>query len=96
MKHGSPLGQCFDPITFECTDFQVLSQIIANLTRESLAEREAEMKILPWTQTEKDNALARCRIGLRACRVKKPMLCPNAVTDEDGHPLENEEESGTK
>ena len=24
------------------------------------------------------------------------MLCPHAVTDEDGHPLENEDESGTR
>ena len=66
-----PVGKCFDPISFECTDFQVLSQILANLTRENLAEREAEIKNLPWTQTEKDNALARRRIGHRAWRVKK-------------------------
>ena len=61
-----PVGKCFDSISFECTDFQELSQINANLTRESLAEREAELMYLPWTQTEKDNALAKCRIGLRA------------------------------
>ena len=91
-----PVGKCFDPISLECIDFQRLSQIIANLTRENLAEREAEITNLPWTQTEKDNALARCRIGLRAWRVKKPMLCLNAVTDEDGHPLENEDESGRR
>ena len=30
---------------------------------------------------------------LRAWRAKKPMLCPHAVTDEDCHPLENEDES---
>ena len=89
-----PVGNCFDPISLECTDSQELSQIIANRTRESLAEREAET-MNPWTQTEKDNALARCRIGLRAWRVKKPLLCLNAVT-EDGHPLENEDESGRR
>ena len=55
-----PLGNCFDPITFECNDFLKLSQIIANLTRENLTEREAEISNLPWTQTEKDKALARC------------------------------------
>ena len=43
---------------------------------------------------EKDNTLAKCRLGLRALRTKKPMLCLHAVTDEDGHPLENEDESG--
>ena len=66
-----PIANCFDPISFECFDFQRLSQIIANLTRENLAEREAEITNLPWTQTEKDNALARCRIGQRAWRTKK-------------------------
>ena len=33
-----------------------MSQIIANLTRENLAEGEAEIMNLPWTQTEKDAA----------------------------------------
>ena len=89
-----PGGKCFEPVSFECTDFQELSQIIANLNRESLAEREAEMRNFPWTQTEKDNALAKCRLGLRAWRVKKPMLFLHAVTDDDGHFLENEDESG--
>ena len=27
---------------------------------------------------------------------KKPVLCLNAVTDEGGHPLENEDESGRR
>ena len=47
-----PIEDCFDPTSFECVDFFGLSQIIANLTRESLAEREAEITNLPWTQTE--------------------------------------------
>ena len=33
-----PIGTCFEPISLECIDFQRLSQIIANLTRENLAE----------------------------------------------------------
>ena len=66
-----PVGKYFDPISLEFIDFQRLSQIIANLTRENLAEREAEITNLRWTHTEKDNALVRCRIGLRAWRVKK-------------------------
>ena len=49
------IGKCFDLFSFECINFQGLSQIIANLTRESLAELEAEIRNLPWTQTEKDN-----------------------------------------
>ena len=91
-----PVGKCFDPISLECIDFQSLSQIIANFTRENLAEREAEIMNLPWKQTEKDNASARCRIGHRAWRAKKTLLCLNAVTDEDGHPLENDDESGRR
>ena len=66
-----PIENCFEPSSFECVDFQKLSQIIANLTRENLAEREAEITNLPWTQTEKDNALARCRIGQRCLAEQK-------------------------
>ena len=65
-----PVGICFDQCSFECIDFQGLSQIIASLTRERIAEREAEIRSLPWTQTEKDNALAKCRLGLRSWRTK--------------------------
>ena len=90
------VGKCFDQCSFECTDFHGLTQIIASLTRERITEREAEIRNLRGTQTEKDNALAKCRLGLRAWRAKKPMLCLHAVTDEDGHPLENEDESGRR
>ena len=87
------VGKCFDQCSFECIDFHGLSQIIASSTRERIAEREAEICKITWTQTEKDHALAKCRLGLRAWRSKKPMLCLHAVTDKDGHPLENEDES---
>ena len=50
------LQQCFDVITFECVNFHGLSQIIASLTRENIAEREAAVHNLPWTQTEKEKA----------------------------------------
>ena len=53
-----PVGKCFDPNSFECTDFHGLSQTIASLTRERLAQREADIgnflldtdgkKITPW------------------------------------------------
>ena len=88
-EEWEPVRKCFDPIFFECIDFHGLSQTIASLTRENLAEREAEMGNLPWTQTEKDNALAKCRLGLRAWRAKKPMVCLHAL-------LENEDESGRR
>ena len=49
-----PIENCFGPISFECVDFQTLSQIIANLSRENFAERETEIANLHWTQTEKE------------------------------------------
>ena len=42
-----PIGTCFEPISFECIDFQRLSQIIVNVTRENLAEHEAEINESP-------------------------------------------------
>ena len=45
---------------------------------------------------KKDTASARCRSGQRAWRTKKPVLSLSAVTDEEGHPLENEDESETR
>ena len=88
-----PIEDCFDPISFECVDFPRLRQIIANLTREKLAECEAEITNLPWTQTEKDTALARCRGGQRPWRNKKPVLSLSAVTDEEGHSLSSSKNS---
>ena len=85
------MEDCFDTSSFECVDFQRLGWIIANLTRENLAEFEAEISDPPWRQTEKDTALAGCRGGQRAWRNKEPVLFLSAVTDEDFHPLENEE-----
>ena len=58
-----PIEDCFDTLSFECIDFQRLCQILASLTRENLGTRETEVCTLPWTQTEKDIALTRCRNG---------------------------------
>ena len=91
-----PAGNCIDPYSFECIFFYRLSQIIANLTRERIAELETEIHNLSWKQTEKDNALAKCRLGLRAWCSKKPVPCIHAVADENGQPIENEDESGRR
>ena len=48
-----PIEDCFDILSFECIDFQRLSQIFAGLTRENLETRETQVSTLPWTQTEK-------------------------------------------
>ena len=47
------VGKCFDQCSFECIDFHGLGQVIASLTRETVTEREAEIRNFPWTQTEK-------------------------------------------
>ena len=67
-------------IHFERVDFGTLSQIIVNLTRKTLAEREAEITNLPWTQTEKDTALARCRSRQRAWRKKRNPCCLSVLS----------------
>ena len=69
--------------------------MFASFTRENHEAREAEVSSLPWTQTE-DIALVRCRKGQRAWRNKKPVLFLSAVTDEDGHLLANEDDSGRR
>ena len=88
-----PVEDCFDTSSFECIDFQRLSQIVASHTRENLEAREAEVANIPWTQREQDTALASCGSGQRAWRNKKPVLSLSDVTDEEGHSLENEDES---
>ena len=72
-----PVGKCLDQYSFECVDFHGLTRLL---------RRESDVHNLPWTQAEKDNALA--KFSLRAWRTKKPVLCLHAVTAEDGHPME--------
>ena len=90
------VGKCFEQCFFQTIDFRGLSQTLASLMRERIAERAAEICNLLWTRAEKDNALTKGRLGLRAWRSQKPVLCLHAVTDEDGHPLEDEDESGRR
>ena len=49
-----PVGKCFDQCSVACIDFHGLSQIIVNLTRERIAEREAEIrkKTTPWRNAD--------------------------------------------
>ena len=42
-----PTEDCIDTFSFECIDFQRLSQIFASLTRENLGTRETEVSTLP-------------------------------------------------
>ena len=69
-----PTEDCFDPLSFECIDFQRLCHIFASLTCENLATRETEVSTFPYTLTEKDTVLAGCRKSQRAWRNKKPVL----------------------
>ena len=63
------------------------ARFLPALLARNLETREIEVSTLPWTQTEKDIALARCRNGQRAWRKEKPVLSLSAVTDEEGHLL---------
>ena len=94
VRHGSLLKIASIRLLLNVLISGDSAKSLRNLTRETLAEREAEITNLPWTQTEKNTASARCRGGQRAWRNKKPVLSLSAVTDEEGHPLENEDESG--
>ena len=76
-------GKCFDSSSFECIDFQGLSQIIASFTRESLAEREAGVCNFPWTQKEKY-----CFGEAHQCSV--------FTLYEDGHSLDSKDKSGRR
>ena len=90
-----PVGQCFDDTSFQCTNFHGRSHIVTSLARENIAEREA-VQNLPGLKLKFDNALAKCRLSLRSCISKKPMICLHAVTDEEGRLLEDEDESCTR
>ena len=96
VKHGNLLKIASIHFPFECIYFQRLSHIFASHTRQNLEAREAEVSTLPWTQTENDTVLDRCRGGQHAWRKKKHVLSLSAVTDDEGHPLENEDESGRR
>ena len=48
-----PIEDFFDTLSFECIDFQRLSQNIASLTRENLETREAEVTNLPLDANRK-------------------------------------------
>ena len=65
-KKKKQVGQCFGQCSFECVIFHGLGQLIASLTRESIAERASAIHSFPSTQTEKDNAFAKCKFSHRA------------------------------
>ena len=78
------LGWYFVSFTFECFKFHWLNQLINNLTRDSIDEREDAILNLSWIQTEKDKESIKFRQSQRARCVKKSRLTLHADTDEDG------------
>ena len=83
------------PPSSASTSTELARSFRASRVKTSLNEKQ--IKETSPGQTEGDSALAKCRLGLRAWRAKKPMLCFHAVTCDDGrHPLENEDESGRR
>ena len=86
-----PIEDRFDPMSFESVDFQRRSQIIAKLTCENLAEREAEITNLPWDTDRKRQRFSQMQKWTTCMAYKKTCAFSlSAVTDEEGHPLENE------
>ena len=73
-----------------------LPRIVASLTRGSIAEREDAISNLPWVQTEKDKALTKCRRSQRAWCAKKPQMTLHTVTNEEGQPLDDADESAAR
>ena len=95
-RHGSLLKIALSRSLWNVLISGGSARLLRTLLVNYLAEREAEITNLPWTQIEIDTALARCRGGHRAWRNKKLVFSLSAVTDEEGHPLEKEDESGRR
>ena len=60
----------------------------------SKAEREDDIHNQSWTQTAKKKAL--CRDSQRAWSAKEPRLTLHSVTDEEGHFVEDADDSGAR
>ena len=79
-----PIGDWIEPTSFECIDFQRLSQIIANLTREkSSGTRSGDSESILDTDGERQCASHKQMWTKRSAGKKSRTV---AVTDEDGHP----------
>ena len=70
---SKPIQECFETSSFWLYRFPETSQIIANLTRETLAECEAEITNL-LQHWQKDTSLARCRGGQGVWRYMKLVI----------------------
>ena len=95
-RHGSLLKIASIRLPLSVSISKDFAKLLQVLLVEALKNVRLRSKTLPWTQIEKDTALVRCRSGQRAWRNKKPVLSLSAVTDEEDHPLENEDESGRR
>ena len=77
-----------------------ISKDAANLLQVLLVKTLKHVRLRSQTslgrKLKKDTALARCRSGQRAWRNKKPVLSLSALTDDEGHPLENDDEFGRR
>ena len=96
VRHGSLLKLAVIRCSLNVFTSRGSARIIANLTRENLAERRTEIANLPWTHTEKQCISQMQNWTTSLAYQKKTVLCLGAVTDEEGHPLENEDESGRR
>ena len=74
LRHGGPVENCVDPISFECVDVRELCQIIANLIREHFAEREAENNESPL-DTDKERPCTSQMQSWTTCLACQKKLC---------------------
>ena len=97
MRHGSPFTIVLTRSRLNVLISGGLVRLLRTLLVKIFTEREAEITNLPWIQTEKDNALARCRSGQRAWRAKKN-LCFVLVLSlmKTVIPWTNDDESGRR
>ena len=93
VKHGNLLKITSIGLNLNVSISRDSAKSLRILLVKTVSEREAENTNLSRTQREKDTAFSIRRGGQRAWRDIKHVLYLNAVTDEDGHPLENEDES---
>ena len=96
VRHGSLLKIALIRFPLNVLTSRGSARSLRTLLVKILRNVKLRSRISLGRRQKKDTALARCSGGQRAWRNKKPVLSLSEVTDEEGHPLENEDESGRR
>ena len=70
-RRGNPLGNASIEPHSNASTSTGLARLLQSSLAKILRNEKQRYGDLPWTQTEKDDALAKCRLGLRAWRATK-------------------------